>query len=59
MSEEVKNAIWYLRDYSTNMVNSDFREALEVVLNYIDEIENKNKLEGSDRVWLKERLSTK
>lgn len=59
MNEEVKKAIWYLRDYGTNMINSDFRKALEVVLNYVDEIENKNKLEGSDKVWQKEQLLTK
>lgn len=55
MNEEVKKAIWYLRDYGTNMINSGFRSALEIVLNYVEEIENKNQLERSDKVWQKER----
>lgn len=53
MNEEVKKAIWYLRDYGTNMINSDFRSALEIVLNYVNEIESKMQLEKDDKTWQK------
>ena len=39
---EIERAKWYISDFSILIPNSDFREAIDVLLNYIKKLEDEN-----------------